>query len=183
MVGMSITVLKSEKSFDFILGDYSRVKRNGDIQIGKGWPDFRMRWCTGDLKRDIMRKHLRGVEHILYQGIAFDERERTLKNKDGRNIQYPLVDWNITEAEALEYCYSKGFRWNGLYEKFARVSCYCCPLQRIGELETIYREFPELWADMRKMDAKSWRKFRNDYTLAELERKFDLKQQQLVINL
>jgi hypothetical protein len=33
-------------------------------------------------------------------------------------IKYPLIDWNITEKQALEYCYSKGFNWSGLYEKF-----------------------------------------------------------------
>ena len=33
-----------------------------------------------------------------------------------------------------EYCTERGFTWDGLYERFSRVSCFCCPLQGIGEL-------------------------------------------------
>ena len=171
-----ITVLKNEKSFDYILGEYTKISRKGETIIGKGWMDFRFRWCSGDLKRDVVKKHLKGIIYTDYQGIAFDEIKRTLKNKDKRKIEYPLVKWKITGQQALTYCYAKGFDWNGLYRKFDRVSCYCCPLQRLGELKTIYFEFPELWEDIRKMDKMSWRKFRPDYTLKELGKKFEAEQ-------
>ena len=172
-INRKITILKNEKSFDYILGEYTRVNRKGKTIVGKGWMDFRMRWCTGDLKRDVVKRHFRGVKYIDYQGIAYDEPNRISKNKDKRIIKYPLFEWQITEKQALEYCYSKGFDWDGLYEKFARVSCYLCPLQRLGELKTIYFEFPELWEDMRRLDKLSWRKFRSDYSLKELEVKFN----------
>ncbi len=83
------------------------------------------------------------------------------------------MEWGITEKEALEYCYSRGFDWGGLYEKFARLSCWCCPLSRIGELRIIYREFPELWKELKEMDKKSFRQFRADYSLSELKEKFE----------
>ena len=27
---------------------------------------------------------------------------------------YPLVDWGITEREALQICYDRGYEWGGL---------------------------------------------------------------------
>ena len=174
-IGRKITVLKNSLSFDFIFGEYTRTTRKGEKVIGKGWMDFNFRWCTGDLKRDVVKRYFKGINYVDHQGIAFDEQSRIGKNKGKGIIKYPLNDWNITEAEALKYCYSKGFTWDGLYEKFSRVSCYCCPLQQIGELKTIYFDFPELWEDMRKLDSMSWRKFRTDYSLSELERKFEIE--------
>jgi 3'-phosphoadenosine 5'-phosphosulfate sulfotransferase (PAPS reductase)/FAD synthetase len=110
-------------------------------------------------------------EVIEFHGIAFDEKERTSNNK-GRNIKYPLVDWQITEKQALEYCYSKGFDWGGLYEKMSRVSCWCCPLSRISGLRVLYNDFPELWEKLEEMDKKSFRKFRSAYSVKDLREKF-----------
>ena len=108
---------------------------------------------------------------VEFHGIAFDEKKRTSNNK-GRNIKYPLVDWKIIEKQALEYCYSKGLDWGGLYEKFHRVSCWCCPMSRIGELRVLYNDFPKLWGKLKEMDAKCFRRFRSDYSVEQLEDKF-----------
>jgi len=164
-ISREIIVLKAKHSFKYYLGCHK--KRNG--KIGYGFPDFRNRWCTTLLKQNLMKPYCKG--HIEYHGIAFDEKHRTLKNKN-RNIKYPLVDWKITENQALQYCYDKGFNWNGLYKKFNRVSCWCCPLSRIGELKTLYNEFPDLWGELKGLDKLSFRRFRRDYTVEQLEEKF-----------
>ena len=166
-INKPITILKAKYSFEYYLGKH--VKKNG--QIGYGFPDFRNRWCTTLLKQNIMRTYCRG--HIEYHGIALDEKHRAKKNKTNRNIRYPLVDWKITEKQALEFCYKKGFKWNGLYEKFKRVSCWCCPLSRLGELKTLYFEYPKLWAILRRLDTLSYRQFRSDYSVKQLEQKFN----------
>jgi len=168
-IGRKITVLRNDKSFDWLFGEYRTTRKSGQKIVGKGWMSFNFRWCTGDLKKDVVRKYLKGKNYVTYIGFAADEWNRKHQKKQ----VYPLQDWNITEAEAIKYCYSKGFNWDGLYDKFVRVSCYCCPLQRLGELKTIYFDFPELWEDMRKLDSMSWRKFRTDYSLSELEAKFE----------
>ena len=175
-IGRKITILKSEKSFDYLLSTETRPNQKGK-SVGLGWMDFKFRWCTGELKKDVTIKYLKGKKYILYIGFASDE----INRKHQKNQVYPLQDWNITEKQALEYCYSKGFNWDGLYEKFSRVSCYCCPLQPLSELYTLYNEFPELWADIRDMDKMSYRQFRSDYSIADLERKFKGKQQQKLL--
>ena len=180
---LKIEIVKID--FDYWFGEHikTRGKRKGDK--GYGFPDFRNRWCTA-LKRQSFRKLLASTQYnsrkrggvnsipndiVEFHGIAFDEKERTSRNT-GRNIKYPLVEWQITERQALDYCYSKGLDWGGLYEKMHRVSCWCCPLSRIGELRVLYNEFPELWEQLKEMDKKSFRRFRNDYSVVELSEKF-----------
>ena len=173
-IGRKITIVKSKNSYEYFLGEH--VKRNGTV--GYGHPDFRNRWCTQVLKKSPFKKFIKSLnidksEVIEYHGIAFDEIKRTEKNKEkGRIIKYPLVDWEITEKMALEYCYNKGFNWDGLYEDFVRVSCFTCPMSRIGELRTLYNKYPELWIKLQNLDSKSFRKFRSDYTLQQLTDRF-----------
>ena len=115
---------------------------------------------------------------IEYHGIAYDEIERSKKNNE-KNIQYPLINWNMTEKECLQYCYEKGFTWKGLYEKFDRVSCWCCPLKNLKELKILYKTYPELWNRLKIWERKTYRKFRSDYTVEELEKKFKREDQQI----
>ena len=167
---LKIEIVKID--FDYWFGEHIKTKGKNKGKIGYGWPDFRNRWCTA-LKREAVKKLQKTIaeKSIQFHGIAFDEKKRT-DNNEGRNIKYPLVDWKMTEKDCLEYCYSKGLDWGGLYEKFHRVSCWCCPLSRIGELKILYKEFPELWDELKEMDKKSFRRFRSDYSVDQLEDKF-----------
>ena len=158
--------------FDYWFGEHVKTRGKRKGEQGYGWPDFRNRWCTS-LKREAVKKVQKSIsgDSVQFHGIAFDEPKRIDKNK-GRNIRYPLVEWGWTEKDALEYCYSKGFDWGGLYEKFHRVSCWCCPLSRIGELRTLHDDFPDLWTELEEMDKLSFRKFRSDYSVGDLAEKF-----------
>lgn len=156
--------------FDYYFSEH--VKTRGKIgEIGYGWPNFLNRWCT-TLKIQAKRK-LKNKDDIDFHGIAFDEKHRTSRNKTGEIFRYPLVEWEITEKQALEYCYSRGLDWGGLYKKFHRVSCWCCPLSRIGELQILHNDFPELWEELEEMDKKTFRRFRKDYSIEDLNRKFN----------
>jgi 3'-phosphoadenosine 5'-phosphosulfate sulfotransferase (PAPS reductase)/FAD synthetase len=161
--------------YDYYFSEHIKTKGKNKGKKGYGWCDMTMRWCTGE-KKSCIRKYMKNFKKediVNYQGIAYDERERINKNKFlPYRVEYPLVDWGITEKEALEYCYSKGFDWEGLYEKFHRVSCWCCPLSRISELRVLYNDFPELWEKLEEMDKKSFRKFRSDYSVKDLREKF-----------
>lgn len=137
-----ITILKAEKDFDYYMFDHIKTRGKNKGSKGYGWANMRIRWCTTLLKRNVINKYLKNIEHIDYIGIAFDEPLRHIKIS--KNIVHPLFDWGITEAEALRYCYSKGFDWGGLYKDFKRVSCWCCPLKSMEELKTMYLKYPEL---------------------------------------
>lgn len=171
-INRPITILKSDKSFEYYMFDHIKSRGKNKGQKGYSWSDFRNRWCTSRLKKDVIKKYLKkykGYNIIEYHGIAYDEPKRI---KDTPNIKYPLYENKITEKEALQYCYSKGFNWNGLYEKFDRLSCWCCPLKSIKELKILYNDFPELWKKLKQWDNNTYRRFRADYSVQELEERF-----------
>lgn len=180
--------VETEKSpFDWMLSEYPVVRR-GTRQVhmvGRGWPAATRRWCTGR-KQQALKAHLlalthqSGLELPLRQciGFAADEQHRldgvTKRNSAWCVQRYPLVEWGVTEADALAYCYKRGFTWDGLYHFFNRVSCFCCPLQPLDELRTLHGYFPDLWQRMLVME--SWlpenrRRFK-DSSVSALDARF-----------
>lgn len=156
----------------------TRLKKDDDfwrMLTRKGWPFFKMRWCTGEIKRELIRKFEKDLPekpvHLI--GIAADEKKR-LKNK--KNVRYPLSEWGVTEAQALEYCYSKGITWRGLYKNRTRVSCFCCPFQRKASLKILRKTHPDLWAKMLDADKQEscqrYKFFKNE-TLTEFDKKVE----------
>lgn len=159
--------------FDYWFGEHVKTKGKNKGQKGYGWPDFKNRWCT-TLKREAMRKYLGGFyDTIEYHGIAYNEQDRAQKNQaHGRTIFYPLITWKITEGAALDYCYAKGFHWGGHYKRFSRLSCWCCPLTSKAEKYTLFKHYPDLWAKLKEMDRSSYRKYKDQHTVKDLERTF-----------
>jgi 3'-phosphoadenosine 5'-phosphosulfate sulfotransferase (PAPS reductase)/FAD synthetase len=178
-IGMKITILKPERPFNYWLYEHRVIlkknkerykKYEGDVVYGWGWPNFMRRWCTG-FKKGALIKGRRNENH--YIGIAVDEKRRV---EEKENNFYPLVEWGVTEKEALEYCRKRGFMFGGLYERFHRVSCFCCPLQRVGELRNLYLHHNDLFCLMKKWDEKvfdGWEVFKNGKRLLEWEQRFN----------
>lgn len=191
--GITFTILKAEYSFDYYMFEYEPKRKNEALKDKKGysWPGPLTRWCTGRLKTELVDNYRKILEN-LYEveqcvGIATDEEyrlERKQNKKEG--VRYPLVEWGWSEYQCLEYCYSQGYDWDGLYNIFqvkrgesSRVSCWCCPLQSLEDLRTLRKHFPGLWEELRDMDKRTWRKFRKDYTVEELEIRFSLEDELL----
>jgi 3'-phosphoadenosine 5'-phosphosulfate sulfotransferase (PAPS reductase)/FAD synthetase len=124
---------------------------------------------------DSINKYLKSVEYpVSCIGYGADEPQR-IKYNSKFPRRYPLIEYDITEAEALEYCLARGFDWGGLYGIFNRVSCFCCPLQRISELRKVRRFFPDLWQQMLEWDAAipgHNRGFKDYTTVHDLEARF-----------
>lgn len=167
-----ITVLKADKSFDHLMFEHIKTKGKRKGSAGYGWATMLARWCTAALKTAVIEKFCRENiqgDFIHYIGIAYDEPQRL---RTDAHKSYPLAEWSITEAAALEYCYECGFDWGGLYKHFDRVSCWCCPLKNLQELRMLWRYYPELWGELKRMDERAYNQFRADYSVAELEEKF-----------
>lgn len=188
--GLHITTLRHPKGFEYLMFDDPKQKQSsienrqrlGVPLYGNGWPGVKVRWCTGQLKTHLISKEVNRIkgEHNArhYVGIAADEPARIKKE------QYPLVDWGITEKEALQICYDRGYDWDGLYEIYHRCSCWCCPLQRIDELRKLRRHHPELWDRLLDMDQRAIAqfglnplgKFKQGWTVEQLEHRFALEE-------
>lgn len=191
-IGRPITRVKSEQTYEYLMfdtpvkrkADTAFVKRYGKIHNGYGWPGPRMRWCTSklkDLPRERFLRELRKLYDVReYVGLAADEEYRLQRERNRNpNHIHPLVDWGMTEVDCLQYCYDRGYDWNGLYEHFHRVSCWCCPLQSLDELRQLYHYYPELWRKLKQWDERTWRSFRADYSVKQLEARFLFEQERL----
>jgi 3'-phosphoadenosine 5'-phosphosulfate sulfotransferase (PAPS reductase)/FAD synthetase len=186
---LPVGVVTEKAPFDWLFSEYPVVKRGtGQVHmIGRGWPAPNRRWCTG-VKQRALKAHLLALTHRegavlpLRQciGFASDELERLAgpTKRDGMYYvqRYPLVEWGVTEADALAYCKKRGFTWGRLYDYFGRVSCFCCPLQPLNDLRKLRWVYPGLWERMLKME--SWlpendkgRRF-NHSSVSRLERRF-----------
>lgn len=145
---------------------------------GKNGPHNGYSWCSGlarwgtNYKTRVCNKYCRGSSQ--YIGIAYDEQNR-VKDKI-----YPLVQWQMTEADCLQYCRDHGIHWtehtkNGdidLYDILDRVSCWCCCNKNLKELEAIYTYLPEYWKKLKWLQSKTDRPFKKYGTIFELEERF-----------
>lgn len=184
--GIKFTELKAEKDFDYYMFEHLPKRKNKALEglNGFSWPGPKSRWCSGRLKIQIIEPYLKklGKDFEVYQyiGLAADETKRLERenNKNPTHI-HPLVNWGWTEQDCLNYCYALGYDWEGLYNHFTRVSCWCCPLQSLEELRKLRIHYPELWAELLDMDKRTWRKFRADYSVEELDKRFAFEEKWL----
>lgn len=174
--GIEVTRLRPGRPFDWWM--LSRVRSRGPRkgEAGYGWPRPNARWCT-KIKTDAIDRHIKaragGRQVVQYVGIAADEASRC------KGLRYPLVEWGVTEGEALAHCRARGYDWGGLYGLFDRVSCWCCPLQSLDELRALRRGFPDLWSRLLDMDERSPNDFRVGWPAARLEERFANEGRQL----
>ena len=185
---MRITRLRPEKSFEELMFDPANTSGPDEVQ-GCGWPNAVVRWCTSYLKTEVIRQFKKSLCCKPYHYIAFaaDEKKR-LKRKNNQNPMYiyPLIEWGITEADALAGCYQAGYTWGGLYERFSRVSCWCCPLKSLPELRNLREYYPEIWTKLRALDDRAiaqfgwgnaYGNFRRNESVRMLEVRFDFEKE------
>lgn len=182
--GLKFVTLRPEHSFEWYLAEkvVSKRKEGSDLfgLPGYGWPTPRGRWCTRHLKLDVINKHLKELQKdhtvVQYLGIAADEQHRlSRKNNQDKQHQHPLVEWGWTEKDAMDYCRRFGFDWGGLYDMFGRVSCWCCPLQRLDHLRKLRRHLPELWQELIRLDKGQAKTFKPGTTVEMLDKRFALE--------
>lgn len=184
--GLHITTLRHLRGFEWLMFEEPKKKqtclenraRQGIPPYGNGWPGIKVRWCTGQLKTHLISKEVNRLKGefgaLHYVGIADDEAWRC------KEEQYPLVEWRITEAQALQICYNRGFDFGGLYEIYHRASCWCCPFQRIDELRKLRCHHPELWMKLLELDKRAREQFgagplgqfKQNWSVERLEERF-----------
>ena len=169
--------LHPKESFEYTMFEKTVKHRNGTVSKGYSWCGGRCRWGTAEKNR-IITKYLKdnyGNDYIEYIGIASDETKRIDYEKTHKS--YPLVKYDMTEKDCLQYCYDKGFDWieDGveLYSILDRVSCWCCCNKNLKELKNYYKYLPKYWDKLKKLQSKTDRPMKyNKYTVFDLEDKF-----------
>jgi 3'-phosphoadenosine 5'-phosphosulfate sulfotransferase (PAPS reductase)/FAD synthetase len=177
-VGVEYTELKPSNEFLYSMLEKPVKKRNGKIENGYSWCGGLCRWGTTEKIR-ALEKNANGA--IIYLGIAFDEKLRLQKQRQGVKL-FPLADWKMTESDCLKYCYDAGYSWNedgvNLYDILDRVSCWCCKNKNLKELRNYYKHLPNYWEKLKELQSKTQRPFKTGKTVFELEEKFKLEEMQ-----
>lgn len=189
--GIKYTTLRPNNSFQYYLLDCPvKSEKYGDHH-GYGWPSVNCRWCTKFFKIIPTKVHFKELSSkynvIQCIGLAADETRRLArKNNKNENHRHPLTEWGWTEKDCLNYCYSLGYDWGGLYMLFKRVSCWCCPLASLPELKKLWIHYPELWAKLEEWETKMaapdtgkrgayW--FKNEYSVFDLSKRFRFEEE------
>ncbi len=167
--------LNPKTSFDYNMFERP-VKKRGTKTIyrhGYSWCGGVCRWGTTEKIKELEKYSKGNYEYI---GIAFDENTRLLKQRKGNKL-FPLADWEITEKEALEYCYNKGFYWEEdgikLYDILDRVSCWCCRNKNLKELKGIYRHLPKYWDKLKDIQTRLKEPMKSGKSVFDLEERFE----------
>jgi len=135
--GINLQVVRHWAGFDFLENRYGVAHSSGG-------------WCTA-AKRDCCNKYIRlmlkdNPSIIECIGYSANEKRRSENINKKWPVRFPLIEWNITESDALQYCYNKGYDFSGIYEWMPskRVSCYDCPKQSRADWNAIILHHPEL---------------------------------------
>lgn len=184
--GIALIELHPKEPFLYSMTERKVTSKQKGEHLGYGWCGGLCRWGTR-CKIDTIKKFKRSLDDDVtdYVGIAYDEQERFEKEKSQEKC-FPLVDWRMTEADCLAYCWAKGWHWKeqspvageiDLYNILSRVSCWCCSNKNLKELRSIYQLLPQYWDRLRELQKKIDRPFKGWYKGAargifELEERF-----------
>ena len=176
--GIKYTELTPDIPFLYKMFEKSVNGRNG-LHYGYSWCRGRCRWGTTDKLRSL-DQYAKNQNAIVYVGIAADESKR-LKRLTENKIA-PLAEWGVTETEALNYCYERGYEWleSGyrLYDLLDRVSCWCCANKNLKELRNYYMYLPEYWERLKYLQSKTVRPMKGvGKNVYDLEKRFQAERQ------
>lgn len=154
--GYTVEILHAEKDY---LDCFFRVleKSKDETAIGKykGWVIAGMCDANRDLKLKPIHRYyksldLAGKAYTQYVGIAIDEPKR-LERLRGTNKISLLERYGYTEQMAFDLC-KKYDLLSPVYEFSRRGGCWFCPNATIRELAKTKRDYPDLWAELQKLD-------------------------------
>lgn len=174
--GLKVTVLRDKTTYK---ENCYHIRTKGKrVGAPLGFPSRLANWCNGYLKmRPINAYHKSQMDTIHeYVGIAADEPKRLERLRKSPTSSAPLADFGITEAEALEIC-KEHFLLSPIYKTQERNGCWFCHNARIGEMRSLWKHHPELWAELHEIQNISENPFTNRASIFDLEKRFEKEAQ------
>lgn len=115
-------------------------------------PNFRMRFCTRILKIEPYRRWLAAnAPCISHVGLRADEEGRAggaYSDIEGIEMRFDLREWGWGIDEVIGYLAGRGVSIP------YRTDCARCYHQRIGEWWSLWKNFPEIFADAENDEAE-----------------------------
>lgn len=126
-----------------------------------GFPTRISRWCNGHYKLDSSKQlkefmKEQGSYVVYYIGYCVNEISRY--EKRNKNEIYPLVDFNISEDEILEWAKNQPI-FNNYYKTNRRCGCMFCPMASRINLAYLLKYYPEKYKELMEL-AKNTEKIR-----------------------
>ena len=144
----------------------------------KALPNWRMRWCTRQIKIEpFMAYAAASAPAVCYGGLRSDEGE----DRDGTNWNgvegvtqaTPLVSWGWGIGKVIEYLRTRGVVVP------ERSDCDWCFWQRMGEWWRLWRDWPQQWREGEAVELLTGHTFRSDQrdswpaSMVEMRKKFE----------
>lgn len=174
--GVRYTELRPPRPFVFDMLDKPVNSKKNGLHYGYSWCGGCARWGTACKTHALDTNAKKAGKHVIqYIGIAADEPKRLERLASGKVA--PLAKFGFTEADALAYCYERGFFWeeNGvrLYDILDRVSCWCCANKNLKELRNIHDCLPEYWDRLKALQSRTDRPMKGPgKSVFDLEERF-----------
>lgn len=177
---IGITRLKSKHTLKSLVETpFTKGKRKGQV---RGLPyASSMSFCTRDLKKNVAETFMRKLKDDCIQYIGYVAREKNRVHQSDKKyitLEFPLIHWGWNEPEVSSYLKEKTL-FNILYNFFLRTGCKFCPKQTITSWYALYVHFIGEWEEAKRWEENATlqnahiKHFRADYSLAELEVRFE----------
>ena len=132
VLNIDITVLKSERNFDYWLKYYNGVL-----------PSPQNRWCTRHLKLEPFEAYIGDVVTFSYVAIRADENRKGYKDTKGTIIpRHPFVEDGIVLQDVIDILNNAGLGLPGYYGWRKRSGCYFCFYQTDSEWKGLRKYHP-----------------------------------------
>ncbi len=132
-LNIDITVVKSEKDFDYWLKYYNGVL-----------PSPQNRWCTRQLKLRPYESYIGSDKTFSYVAIRADEDREGYINKKGNIIpKHPFVEDGIVLEDVINILETSGLGLPQYYKWRKRSGCYFCFYQTENEWRGLKKYHPK----------------------------------------
>jgi len=126
------------------------------IAYHQALPNFRMRWCTRQIKILPCIAWLEAHPgSTLCVGLRADEDARIGLYGDYATYRYPLREWGWKDADVHAYNRSRGVKVP------TRTNCALCYDQRLSEWWELWKTHPDRWAKGERLEAETGHTFRS----------------------
>ncbi len=147
--GMTINKMPLKENWQFkswFYGKWTSGRHEGEM---RGFPRVLGRCYLSRQKARTLDRYDR--TSYRYIGIGYNERHR---EGDRKLLLYPLIEWQITEDECVDYLKSVDML-PGHKKYFKRTGCTWCPKQSVGSAISLCIRHPEIWEQLKVWEKES----------------------------